>query len=386
MIKTFAYSVLLGLFFISCTQDAGVSESSLVLSDTLSLNIDEETFYETMSTFQFEENGKEYLFHLNDRKGKLQGIVFDLEKGTIAYKVPIFQDGPNSISTPLGIARMGKDRYLIPSSSSYIYQINSEGEITDKWSLWDKESFFKDFCRTQVISGLNAPLLMKDSTWYFMQAHVGFPKKKEQWSQTPIFAFLNLSGDKLGKTGFCYPDIFLEDEAEGVRAYFSEFSYDSDGSRTAVSFEYADSIYVSSDFAHVKAICAKSRYLEHLQYKPYDVQQDLMSRLRDSESKPRYWHLIYDKYRQVWYRFALHEYDMPKTESPQEFTKTGQPFSIIILDKNFNVIGETVFPAGQYAYRMWFVGRKGLYLSMNNVKNPIHDENRLVFQCLELNP
>ncbi|MDO4216506.1 MAG: DUF4221 family protein, partial [Bacteroidales bacterium] len=213
---------------------------------------------------------------------------------------------------------------------------------------------------------------------------VGTPKKKEDWAKTPIFAKLNLKTGELSKTKMCYPDCFKEDEDLNRQLYYASFSYDTDGENIACAFLENDSIYITKDFEHVKAIAAKSRYLEHLEPQPYRTQQNLADHARISENIPRYWSLIYDKYRKVWYRFVFHKNEMPKEQDPFEYTIPQLKFSIMILDKDFNIIGETVMPANTYAYRMWFVGKKGLYLSMNNVKNPIFSEDQLIFQCLEL--
>ena len=60
-------------------------------------------------------------------------------------------------------------------------------------------------------------------------------------------------------------------------------------------------------------------------------------------------------------------------------------FSIMILDKDLNVIGETLFPDYTFNPHLWFVREEGLYISTNNEMNPNYDENQLVFKRVELN-
>lgn len=49
-------------------QSAGFEDQvSLVGSDTLSFSLDDTTYYVCKTMFQFEDNGKEYLFLQNDR-------------------------------------------------------------------------------------------------------------------------------------------------------------------------------------------------------------------------------------------------------------------------------------------------------------------------------
>ena len=68
------------------------------------------------------------------------------------------------------------------------------------------------------------------------------------------------------------------------------------------------------------------------------------------------------------------------------FTETHRVrnFLIVILNKNYEIIGETRFGANTFNYRMYFIGKKGLYLSLNNLENPNFDEDKLQFQCFTL--
>ena len=78
---------------------------------------------------------------------------------------------------------------------------------------------------------------------------------------------------------------------------------------------------------------------------------------------------------------------MPCELGPGEYPldePKGREFSVIVFDKDFNIIGETKFPGNKYFYKMSFVGRDGLYISENNLANPEFDEDKLVFACFKL--
>ena len=57
-----------------------------------------------------------------------------------------------------------------------------------------------------------------------------------------------------------------------------------------------------------------------------------------------------------------------------------QSFSIIILNKDYEIIGETKFPGNTYAHHLCFVGKKGLYISENNENNPQFDAKQTGIQ------
>ena len=92
---------------------------------------------------------------------------------------------------------------------------------------------------------------------------------------------------------------------------------------------------------------------------------------------------MYDKYRDIYYRIAEFPYEFKANESPFDDPK-GREFSVIVFDKDLNIIGEAKFPGNKYLYKMSFVGRDGLYISENNEANPEFDENKLVFACFKL--
>ena len=142
-----------------------------------------------------------------------------------------------------------------------------------------------------------------------------------------------------------------------------------------------DSIMVSDDLKQVRWHNGKSRYLKSIRPRVYEANG--FDWLRESKGGPKYHNIMYDKYRDVYYRIAEFPYEFKANESPFDDPK-GREFSVIVFDKDFNIIGETKFPGNKYFYKMSFVGRDGLYISENNLANPEFDENKLVFACFKL--
>jgi hypothetical protein len=95
--------------------------------------------------------------------------------------------------------------------------------------------------------------------------------------------------------------------------------------------------------------------------------------------------MIYDKYRDVYYRIAYPETEMENGENYLEIFRTGRKnFSIIILDKEFKIIGETLFPDYTYISNTMFVSEKGLFIRSNHHKSAAFEEDKLIFDCFEL--
>lgn len=386
--------VFILLLFFSCSKHYCADELAdsvfFDIQDTITFPIDEDTFYESKAIFQFEEAGREFLFFQNRRdKGRLHLKIFDIETGCIYKDIPLYKEGPDGIPAVLGGFPVNLDRYLITTNSPHFYMVNDSGNVLFKSpSLYERQTlqskkFFGEFCSTLIFSYYSSPGIIKDSILYFPQKSIGYPHKKDTWKTSNIFSSLNMRTGELKKTEFCYPSVFDKEENMRKSSYESGHSYGFTGKDVAVSFRYSDSIYVSSDFKNMKGYCARSRYFPILHPKPYNAQMDLYDRLRQEANEPQYWHLIYDKYRKVFYRFALHPYEYPKDKTPMD-EDCGREFSIVVLDEKYERIGEVVFPGNTYNYYMCFVGKKGLYLSLNNQENPIFSENELFFQCLEL--
>lgn len=95
-----------------------------------------------------------------------------------------------------------------------------------------------------------------------------------------------------------------------------------------------------------------------------------------------YREIIYDKWRDVYYRMAYRKVDYVDKNGLRVNWNYKLP-SIIILDKDFKKIGEYDLPKNTYYTRNTFVGAKGLYISINHEENLDADENYLSFQLLE---
>lgn len=99
-----------------------------------------------------------------------------------------------------------------------------------------------------------------------------------------------------------------------------------------------------------------------------------------------YGKILYDKYRDVYYRFAYPPCEINDYSGDYvDLIRSGRKnFSIIILDNRLNIIGETSFPSYTYNSNLSFILEDGLYLSLNHIKNPDYSDDLLRFQKIEL--
>ncbi len=358
----------------------------LVESKKITLPVDENTYYLSHSIFQFEENNKEYLQFGNFEKKQHEILIYDIEKQNLQKRIPLEKEGPNGVPGVYGcIPYYDSKTFLVSQHNRGMTSIiNSEGNIIRKYNirqskdgnkLWADSRFGSSFFRT--------PSFTKDSIVYFCNGY--FRRKRlnrEDWKTIPMFNSLNLKNGHVGTLPINYPDIFEDDvKVPAGGGYDFTYDYNYKQERLVCSLTGYDSIMVTDDLKQVRWYNGKSRHLNRMRPKVYEA--DGLSWLRDAIESPAYHNIMYDKYRDVYYRIAEFPYEFKKDESPFD-TPTGREFSVIIFDKDLNIIGETKFPGSKYFYKLSFVGRDGLYISENNEANPEFDEDKLVFACFKL--
>lgn len=181
---------------------------------------------------------------------------------------------------------------------------------------------------------------------------------------------------------FMYPSFPVSDNKSKPYSIEMDFSRCYDGTRFIYSFHYDEYIYVTSpDHESVDKIKIKSKYISEIKFTE-NMNGDPM---KIASENPKYGNLYYDKYRNVYYRIAYPENNISSNENFIEMYAYGRKtFSIIILDKNFNIIGETLFPDFIYNPAVIFIREDGLYICNSHYKNPNFDEDRLEFTKFQL--
>ena len=370
------------------TYDIGLAESKKIV-----LPVDENTYYLSKSIFQFEEDDKEYLLFGNLEKRQHELLIYDIEKQNLHKRIPLEKEGPNGVPGIWGCIPFFDSKTFLISQHNFgrMSIIDGEGNVVQKYNMRQssdktkRRGLWAD-CRYGT-SFFHMPSFTRDSIVYFsngifIQYKINQRLNRDNWKIIPMFNSLNLKNGHVGTLPIKYPDIFEDDvrtPAGGGYVFSYDYNYKQD--RLVCSFTGYDSIMVTDDLKQVRWYNGKSRYLKSMRPKVYEA--DGFDWLREATENPAYHNIMYDKYRDVYYRIVELPYELKQNESAFD-TPKGREFSIIIFDKDLNIIGETKFPGNKYFYKMSFVGRDGLYISENNLANPEFDEDKLVFACFKL--
>jgi len=371
---------------LSCQQKADVSNvqyiKDLVETYKLTLPVDENTYYMSKSMFQFEENNKEYLYFGNFLKGQYEILIYNLKDQSLYKRIPLSKVGPNGVPGISGCKPFedSKTYLLFQHNIGQLSIINDRAEVLRRYSAKLPEGQFT-YCK-DGFSYFYYPSFSIDSIVYYMHDVNKAQMKTHEWKDVSMFTSLNLKNGEVEPLPLHYPSIFDKDvENLGGGCSFS-YDYDYTKNRLVCSFTGYDSLMVSYDLQNVRWYNGKSRYMESIRPILYEASGGIQS-LAKLKERGKYHNLMYDRYRDVYYRIAELPYEFKQNESPFDDPR-GREFSIIIFDKDFNIIGETKFPGNKYFYKMSFVGRDGLYISENNLANPEFDEDKLVFACFKL--
>lgn len=225
-------------------------------------------------------------------------------------------------------------------------------------------------------------------------------KNKIFGSQSMFMDHHGMDKGDIGKYRLVYSYDIKTELVEWYDVYYSSEYWDNGKKLTDLSWARRnDKLYIAPWYDHEIQIfdmnirkvidkkIVKSSYVDKFLYVneiPYGSQNGILAYLKHDQ----YNSLLYDQYRDVFYRlfFPTIEIDQIGEDLNYRDLMISRPYlGVMVLDSELNVIGEHVFDKFQiYTLRNHFVGKKGLYLSMNNLFDPDYDEE--MFRYLIFTP
>lgn len=171
--------------------------------------------------------------------------------------------------------------------------------------------------------------------------------------------------------------------------YFYNYMYNFlklDGSNTFIySYFYSEDLYFY-DYEKdkiTKKIKAKSKYLDSIQVPPRNVSKNWKQK-QFTLNTNSYYKIYYDKYNKRYYRFTKIIFKNEKLNN-EEINLINSNLihkaSIIILDEDFNTVGETLIDNFCYDFHHVFINKYGLHIL--NVNKTMEEENQLVFDIFK---
>ncbi|MFR0677012.1 DUF4221 family protein [Dysgonomonas mossii] len=362
---------------ISCNSKIQDNDSVSLVDANLDLgySLDENTKQMILAFFPYtDEDGKEYITFQNERKNEI--LFYDMNSGDFLYKLQPEYEGPNGVGRFLGYFIKDLENIFLTSGLPVISQIEYNGNLKEKYSFANTTTGIPLY-EYNSLSYIYTPIVVIDNNLYITSYC------NRLAGTNPVSAVINMNTKEVSALPFEYPifeasknKIFENNQLESFlsRCY--------DGKNFIYSFYFDEDIYVASiDHKTVRKISVKSKYISKVQF-PNMQTGDPMKNICEN---PNYGNLYYDPYRKVYYRVAYPEVNIDKNENFRDLWHYGRKnFSIIILDKDFNIIGETLFPDFTYISTLMFVNKDGLYISNSHYRNLDYNEDNLNFVCFNL--
>lgn len=365
----------------SCVGEGEQREVSLVeTQDTISFSLTPSTsvYNHTFQVFT-DTDGKEYA-HLMNRKSQ-EIFIYDIAGGEPVKVVKYQVEGPDGLGQVYSHYMKSWNEFLIPGQNKRIFMIDSLGTV--QWKL--------DYGMDENVRGFESyfsdPFVLRNDTLYSYQSVRRTSEHRIVSSPTEIAINLKTKDYVLS------PDLQTEEIKkyhEGRIESHSEVGNRDkcyDGKSLIYSYSYnEDLVVMSMDFKNISYKKARSKYIGDLSIPNFPEGMDFAANCREFCTNPYYGRICYDPYRKLYYRFAYPKTELEKhDESWYDLTQSGRDeFSIIILDEDLNVIGETMFPRDRFRSNLYFVCKDGFYISCNHYKNPGYTDDELQFVKFEI--
>lgn len=373
---------LIGLSFISCNNKNGKIENIRKgeLNPTVELiKVEEKKFILDSNTapqpqytqlYQDSSDKRKFTF-LNTYTNSI--YFYDYETAEYIREISYDKEGPNGIQRPMGYLIKNLDSiYIFDQLTNSLILSNDDGKVKNKISLiGDKDPKNTEWSLSypQYYPLTVAPLIETPQELLFtgMYAWAIPDSLLEKFHFT---SRIDLSSSKVS-FGHGYP----------ATLYGSEFNWDDpiytavysdlhpDGNKLIYSFPVSHDLYLANlDSSLYKTFYGGSNFagtissLEEKKSSPSHAEMGVHIAGTDL-----YGGIKYDKYRKVYYRFLRNAMsDVSKDSNWKE-----KPLSVIIMDKDFNYLGETnIGTLKNYNWENSFVSKEGLnieYLHENDI-------------------
>jgi len=373
MKKIFSYFILFNT--LSCAEPKTPATLRAYTFESLEIPV-AENFAPRITRNQYmDTDSGEYLAIFNKTSPRLE--IFNLDTKKSAKSIYIQSEGPNGVRSFNGFTIIAKDCLLLAAIPPKLQILDFEGNKRRSIPINDPENKVNWLGSTNLL-----PFIFNDSILFGSQPFFTdiFRTTESQAQKSKPFYRINLQGQN--------PEV----------KWLSINRPSDEWENGKVSPELAwadrfDSIVVSPLEDHRLWILSKKdekllgyKEAKTSTIKKFDILNDYPvgdKGIIKSLESGRYEIIIYDQFREVFYRFFFAAIDIETYSfTPRELYSNKPKIGILILDKNLEIIGEHVFPDHYVENWNYFVGKKGLYVSTNNPNRDDFDENVLRYDII----
>jgi hypothetical protein len=375
-IKSLAAALIFILTF-SCSEKKppAVSWSLEPSGEKIKLQLDDNTSNVSMSLEYF-HGDKPLLFSSNWNTNSLQ--IYDLDAQALLKDIRFEQAGDQGVSVRHFHVHSLDSIFVFPEMSPFVILTDTSGTIKNRVRVELPEGYPMIFVHnTYYVS----PPVVQNKELIVRVRFEGSPStmSQEALDDKKLLASINLEDGSSRLLPFGFPADYLS----GGQKQF-EFSAAGVNGKTFVSYMGDHQVYFSNSVNEpMKSKSVKSQYLDETM-PSFSKDVDGRGFSEYFFAKSRYESLIHDPYRDVFYRFAFPTVVVETDEELRALRSSPGAFVVMVLDKDLNILTEKRFDGGTYLPSNFFVGEKGLYLSLNHPNNPENKEDLMTFELIQL--
>jgi hypothetical protein len=372
MIKHLIY---FSCFFVACNQSPEVDKVKLSGSEKyIFLTTKGAINPKSKNIHYFENEGNSWLFYGNREQNEL--IIYQLPSGEIEKRITFERHGPDGIGGYRGVLAHSFDSIFLVSATFYnnFFLTDTTGKIKQKYSPEPIGNNQMPPAIRSLSSHLSNPGIYHNgrinlSTYLFTDV-------TDENLHNEIIDF-EFDIEKKKIIGFAnYPMFDGKTKDNGYSRTF-------DGKQFIYSFQRKDIVHLQKNNGTYSEYYCGSRY--RTKSLDWSVKQtNSMTEIQKTNlENPWYIDILYDKQHKVYYRFFLPGYNLPDDKYITKHFDYPAKFSIIMLDDNLNLLGETLLPEKTYDPYMKFIGKDGLYLALH-IDHPMYNSDSLAFEKMEI--
>jgi hypothetical protein len=362
--------ISISIVFFTCNSKLKhnvINKYTFDVKESLSLPLDTLTGFSSSSIQNVLIGDEEFLFQLYITGSNPSISVFNLREKKLDRKIYLSQEGPNGVPNPFGLFVLNFDSIFVHARPFHLYHINRFGSVMSRINISDGSLQLEP----TVMMNTLKPAIYRDNKFYLC-AELIYSRPILDHSKIPVVVKVDIRTNDIS-----YPYYRTEKYQEG------QWGMTSTHTRFYQTYNEADDLMVHSHgndeyiYVYDKANKMTKYYAGSAaikEIKPYSKTQVLESSesYRYEATTGAYTAIFYDPYRQMYYRFAFLPVEDIATQPSVFYGRT----AIIMLDHNFQKVGEYVLPKG-YNHLMSFVGKAGLYIASREKYG--QDENFLTF-------
>jgi len=364
----------------SCSTDNSRNQSTSISikKNFLEVGVDNKTSNFSRGLQAYSNQEDEFLFNINWNQNSLQ--IYDLKTGNFKNEVFFQTEGNDAVGRIFGYYVHNMDSiFLFTQQTSEIILIDSASTIKSRIDYEVPGIFSNAFVHNAYF--ISTPILKNNEL--LVKTHLQGNYRSmtdEELEKKSITYSVNIESGKVELLDQKYPEDYLN---EGLK--FFEYSMAGNTEKVVFSFFGDHRLFYTSaaNENELKSKEVKSTYLKD-KLPLFPVNGAREATYEYLFASDHYESLLYDKYRNIYYRFAFPAQEFENMKELGRFRDAPNSFSIMILDQNLDVIEELLFDESRLVPNNVFIGTEGLYISTSHPENPEVKEDKMVFDLLKV--